>query len=158
VTDPVPNPVVRIECRLSAPPRAVYRAWLDPGTVARWMAPGDLRVTRVEIDERVGGHYRVWQGTDQGDGGGFECVITDLVPDRYLAFRWAFVGPDRTDGPMFDSVLTVSLADAGDGRTDLVLVHERLDDLRVAMPDVADLVGAGWEMVLGTLEDFLAGS
>jgi uncharacterized protein YndB with AHSA1/START domain len=30
----------------------VCRAWLDPGLVRRWMAPGDQEVTRAEIDER----------------------------------------------------------------------------------------------------------
>ena len=47
--------------------------------------------------------------------------------------------------------MTVTLASAPDGATDLTLVHERLDDLRKAMPDVADAVGPGWEMVLDNL-------
>ena len=39
----------------------VYRACLNPEVLHRWLAPGDLELGRVEVDERVGGRYRVWQ-------------------------------------------------------------------------------------------------
>lgn len=110
-----------------------------------------MKVTRVDVDEWVGGHYRVWQGTEDGEAGGFDCEILELVSDRRIVFRWGFVGPERTDGPVFDSVLTVTLAEAPGGRTRLTLVHERLDALRAAMPPVAENVGTGWEMALDAL-------
>jgi uncharacterized protein YndB with AHSA1/START domain len=130
----------------------VYRAWLEPELLRRWLAPGDLQVTRIEVDERVGGHFRVWQGGQAGDIGGFECEILELVPDTRLVFRWGFVGPQRSDGPTFDSVLTITLADALDNPTFLTLVHEQLDALHSAMPHVSENVLAGWEMVLDELE------
>jgi uncharacterized protein YndB with AHSA1/START domain len=34
---------VRIEHHVAAAPDAVYRAWLDPDRVRRWMAPGVRR-------------------------------------------------------------------------------------------------------------------
>jgi hypothetical protein len=37
------------------------------------------------------------------------------------------------------------------GATELTLVHERLDDLRDALPDIAEGVGPGWEMALDKL-------
>ena len=49
---------VRIGHHVAAPPHTVYRAWLEPDLVQRWMAPGDQEVTRAEIDERPGGHWR----------------------------------------------------------------------------------------------------
>ena len=58
-------PAVRLQRTIPAPPHAVYRAWLEPDLVRQWMAPGSLEVKRVEIDERVGGRYSVWQ-TDSG--------------------------------------------------------------------------------------------
>ena len=145
------QPVVRLERTLPAPLHVVYRAWLDPQVLIKWMAPGDLAVTRVEVDEQIGGHFRIWQASDVGDVGGFESEIVELVPDERIVFRWGFVGPDRAVGPHFDSLLTVSLADARDGRTKLMLVHERLDTLHEALPDVADNVGVGWGMALDKL-------
>jgi hypothetical protein len=44
------------------------------------------------------------------------------------------------------------------GGTHLTLVHERLDDLAAARPDVAEQVGAGWDFVLTGLAAVLASS
>ena len=72
-------------------------------------------------------------------------------------FRWGFVGPERRDGPAFDSLLTITLREAPGGATRLTLVHERLDDLAAVMPQVAANVGPGWETVLDKLAGMLAG-
>jgi uncharacterized protein YndB with AHSA1/START domain len=80
--------------------------------------------------------------------GGFEAELLELVPDERIVFRWGFVGPDRDAGPAFDSLLTVTLHEAPGGGTRLILVHERLDELAAAMPDVAKQVGTGWDSVL----------
>jgi uncharacterized protein YndB with AHSA1/START domain len=141
---------VRLERTIPAPPHSVYRAWLEPDLLRRWLAPGDLQVTRVEVDERVGGHYRIWQGDAEAELGGFECELLELVPDRRIVFRWGFVGPQRTDGPVYDSRLTITLGEAPGG-TALTLVHERLDALAAAMPEVAENVGPGWDLVLEKL-------
>jgi len=141
---------VRLEHTYSAPRHSVYRAWLDPDLVRRWMAPG-FEVSRVDIDERVGGHYRIWHAKAGAAVGGFECEILELVPDERIAFRWGFVGPDRTEGPVYDSTLTITLREAPGGGTLLTLVQEHLDALAEAMPEGADKVGQGWEMVLEKL-------
>lgn len=146
-----PHIAVRLERTIPAPPSSVYRAWLDPELLPRWLAPGGLEVTRVEIDERVGGHFRIWQADGDSDVGGFDCELLELVPDERLVFRWGFVGPERTGGPVFDSLLTITLRQAPGGGTALTLVHERLEGLAAAMPQVAEGVGAGWESVLSKL-------
>jgi uncharacterized protein YndB with AHSA1/START domain len=145
------QPVVRMQRLIPAPPDKVYRAWLEPDLLRLWLAPGELQVTRVEIDERVGGHYRVWHGSSDGEVGGFECEILELVPGERIVFRWGFVGPDRAGGPRYDSLLTITLDEAPDGATALTLVHERLDKLQVAAPEVAENVGPGWATVLDKL-------
>jgi uncharacterized protein YndB with AHSA1/START domain len=144
-------PTVRLQRLIPASPHQVYRAWLEPELIRRWLAPGELEVTRVEVDERVGGTFRVWQGMRGADVGGFECQLLELVPDRRLVFRWGFVGPLRSDGPTFDSILTITLADAPDGATALSLVHEQLDALHAAMPEVSANVEIGWTSVLDKL-------
>ena len=78
---------VRLERTISAPPQLVYRAWLDPALLQRWLAPGSMDVSRVEVDERVGGRFRVWQSSAEHDAGGFECQIVELVPARRMGFR-----------------------------------------------------------------------
>lgn len=75
----------------------------------RWLAPGSMEVSRVEVEERVGGHLRIWQTHNTEDAGGFECRLIELVPDTRIVFEWGFVGPDRAHGPAFDSLLTITL-------------------------------------------------
>lgn len=147
---------VHIERTIPAPTHEVYRAWLDPELLRRWMAPGPFAVVRTEVDERVGGRFAIWHAEGDTDAGGFECELLELVPDRRIMFRWGFVGPQREAGPRFDSVLTVSFAEAAGGKTVLTLVHERLDELAAAMPDVARNVGPGWDLVLGKLSLLLS--
>jgi uncharacterized protein YndB with AHSA1/START domain len=150
--------IVKLERTIAAPPERVYRAWLDPDLLSRWLAPGAYDLTRAEVDERVGGSYRIWHGLDGEQTGGVEAELLELVPDRRLAFRWGFVGPDRTAGPVFDTLLTVTFEPAADGATRLTLVHERLEGLREAMPYVYENIAGGWGSVLDQLPDALRDS
>jgi uncharacterized protein YndB with AHSA1/START domain len=145
-------PVVRIERTIPAPPGRVYRAWLDPDLARRWMAPASFETTRVEVDERVGGHLRVWQnGPDGAPAGGFESELVELVPGERIVFLWRFVGPERTADPAHDSRLTITLRAAPDGATALTLVHERLEGIDAAMPGMADAAAVGWGQALDAL-------
>jgi uncharacterized protein YndB with AHSA1/START domain len=147
---------VRLERVIPAPPREVYRAWLDPDLLRSWLAPGGITVRRAEVEARVGGHFRIWHVDSGADVGGFECEIVELVPDERIVFHWGWVGPERGAGPVFDSVLTITLNAAPGGATALKLIHERLEDLAAAMPQVADKVKVGWELVLEKLAVRLA--
>ena len=152
------NTAVRLQRTFDAPPERVFRAWLDPDLLARWIAPGDMKVTRAEVDERVGGRFAIFQEDASAAGvGGMEASILELVPDERLVFDWRFVGPER-DGLGLDTRLTVTFAPAGDdgAQTELTLVHERLDALRDAMPDVASKVSDGWARVFDKLERAVA--
>jgi uncharacterized protein YndB with AHSA1/START domain len=60
--------VVRLERIIPAPPEQVYRAWLEPDLMRRWLAPAGLSVSRVEVDERAGGHHRIWQTGARSEG------------------------------------------------------------------------------------------
>jgi uncharacterized protein YndB with AHSA1/START domain len=150
-------PTVRLERLISAPPERVYRAWVEPDLLREWLVPGAMGMAGVEVDARVGGRYRIWHRDPNGvDVGGFECELVALEPGRELVFRWGFVGPDRETGPIYDSLLTVSLEPAGDGATRLILVHEQLDGLAAALPDVAALVETGWQSALDKLTGLVA--
>jgi uncharacterized protein YndB with AHSA1/START domain len=117
--------------------------------VQKWLSPGDAEVTRVEIDERVGGHYRTWTSHDGQPTGGWDSELPKLVPDQRIFWRWGFIGPQRREAEAFDTRLEVRLREDEPGTTTLVLVHDQLEELASAMPEVAGKLDAGWE---GTLE------
>ena len=60
------TPQIRLHRVIPASRHEVYRAWLEPDVLRRWLAPGDAGVTRIEVDECVGGRFRIWRGTDSG--------------------------------------------------------------------------------------------
>jgi uncharacterized protein YndB with AHSA1/START domain len=143
--------LVRLQRTIPAPPERVYRAWLDPAILRRWMAATSMEVTQVEVDERVGGRHRIWQARDGEDAGGFESEIVELVPGERIVFRWGFCGPERVADPAHESRLTVTLRDAPGGATELTLVHERLEAIAAAMPGMAESVHHGWAQALDKL-------
>jgi uncharacterized protein YndB with AHSA1/START domain len=146
---------VQVRRTIAAAPERVYRAWLDPELLRQWLAPRSLEVTRAEVDPRVGGQFRVWQASPEGEAaGGFQAEVLELEENRRLVFRWGMVGPERLAGPAFDSVLTIELRDTGDG-TELTLTHERLEELYQAMPDLAADFPIGWEQALDKLVEAL---
>jgi uncharacterized protein YndB with AHSA1/START domain len=142
---------VQLQRIIPAPPARVYRAWHDPELLRRWLAPADYTVTRVEVDERVGGRHRIWQAGPEGDVGGFDCELLELVPNQRIVFLWRFVGPDRQFDPTHDSRLTITLQEAAGGATTLTLVHERLGALQAVMPEIVAGVEEGWGMALDKL-------
>ena len=136
---------VRLERVIPAPPRerGPWRVARIPLSCGDGWLPVESTVRRAEVDARVGGHFRIWHVETGAEIGGFECEIVELVPDERIVFRWGFVGPERTAGPVFDSLLTITLQAARGGATRLTLMHERLDDLAAAMPDIVDNVKIG---------------
>jgi uncharacterized protein YndB with AHSA1/START domain len=79
---------------LRAPPARMYRAFLDPDAMAKWLPPNGFTGRVLRMGARVGGSYRM-QFTHLGSGAthafGGECVA--LVPAEHI------VNTDRFDGP-----------------------------------------------------------
>lgn len=151
-----PIPAARVERTYAAPPDRVYRAWLDPEVLIHWLAPGDMSVSQVEVDERVGGRYRIWQEHHGVAKGGCEGEILELIPDQRIVLRWGWAGPEHDAGPVYDSLLTITLRPSADGGTVLTLVHERLDAITAVMPDIGSQVAWGWQITLDKLPAALA--
>jgi uncharacterized protein YndB with AHSA1/START domain len=151
------TPVVRLTRTFAATPARVYRAWLDPAMLSRWMTPGDLAVTAARVDARVGGRFSVRHADSGGaDAGGFEAEYREIEPDERLVLQWGFVGPDHVADHALDSLLTLEFRAVGADSCELSLTHERLDALHDAMPLVADNVSVGWGQALALLSEVVA--
>jgi uncharacterized protein YndB with AHSA1/START domain len=141
---------VRINRTIAAAPERVYRAWLDPELLRRWIAPYDRVVTHAEVEERPGGRFAIYQEGEGASIGGMESEIVELEPNRRIVFNWRFVGPQREIEPGLDSRLTITFEPVAEG-TELTLVHERLDAFAAAHPEIAPLIETGWGAVLDKL-------
>ena len=150
-------PAARVQRTLPFPRERVYRAWLDPDTMVRWFVDPMFTDGRAEVDERVGGDYRIFQVDPEGDmTGGSENRIVELVPNERIVISWRFAGPNRQEDLSPETRLTVTFAEPRPGETELTVVHEQLDELAAAMPDVAGEVENGWNNTLDRLAPVLS--
>lgn len=80
---------------LPAPPERVYRAFLDPDAMAKWLPPHGFTGRVLQIDARVGGHYRM-QFTNFGSGEvmAFGGQYLELVPFERIVHTDVFDDPN----------------------------------------------------------------
>jgi len=142
----------RIRRHFDAPRPAVYRALLDARAVARWKVPDGMTCQVHEFDAREGGTIRVSLTYDAPTSAGKTTSRTDtyhgrfvrLVPDETVVEVDEFETNDEAlRGEM---TITITLADADRGGTDLLAVHDGLP--RGVSPADNE---AGWRMALGKL-------
>lgn len=153
MSDPAtPLVAVRIERVLHAPPDRVFRAFLDADLMRQWIAPDELHLDRITVDARVGGRIEVWHSRDGVSTGKFEGRFVRIDPPRELVYHWAFVGTEAERGEYFDTLVTVQLRPHGEDETQVIVLHERLGELREGAPHILPRLLPGWENCLGKLE------
>ena len=119
--------------RIEAPPEAVFRFFVDPDRLVRWMG------TEADIEPVVGGRFSVdVTGDDVAVG-----AYTEIDPPRRVAFTWGWEGNDGV--PPGSSTVTVDLSEV-DGGTELTLTHRGLPD-----EDACRRHHEGWTHYLGRL-------
>jgi uncharacterized protein YndB with AHSA1/START domain len=132
---------------LPAPPDVIYEEWWDPEGMREWMCPRPAVPTRIEIDPRVGGTYRI-----DIDNEGLALSVTGrylvFEQPRGLAFTWRST---TWQSSASDSVVVVQLEPRDDGHTLMTIRHLQLT------VDLRDDYLAGWRRVAAQLEEHLAG-
>lgn len=111
---------VRLHRVLRAPPERVYRAFLDPDAMARWLPPHGFTGKVHHMDARVGGSYRMSftnfsTGTSQAFGG----TYVELTPHERIRYLDKFEDPNLPG----EMTVTVSLRAVACG-TDVDIVQE----------------------------------
>lgn len=80
---------------LRAPPARVYRAFLDPDALAKWLPPHGFTGRVLEMDARVGGRYRMqFTNLSNGQVHAFGGEYLELVPDARIVHTDRFDSPD----------------------------------------------------------------
>ena len=142
----------RISRRVNAPREIVYSALLDARAVATWKVPTGMTSHVHEFDVRQGGAFRISLTYDEPSGTGKTTAHTDtyhgrfvkLVPNEQVVERVEF---ETTDPEMRgEMTITISLAEAEGGGTDILAVHEGLPR---GVPTADN--EAGWRQALAKL-------
>jgi uncharacterized protein YndB with AHSA1/START domain len=127
---------------LRAPPERVYRAFLEPGAIAKWLPPYGFMCTVEHIEARAGGTFKMaFTNFGTGNTHSFGGEYLELVPHERICYT------DRFDDPGLPGELrvTVSLSEVSCG-TELSIVQEGIPD--VIPPEMCYL---GWQESLAQL-------
>lgn len=133
---------VRLHRVLRAPAERIYRAFLDPHAMAKWLPPDGFTGKVHEMDARVGGSYRMsFTHFGSGHAHAFGGRYLELVPGERLRYTATFDDPNLPG----EMQTTVSLAKVSCG-TDFTVVQEGIP---AAIP--AEACYLGWQESLTLL-------
>ena len=127
---------------LRTTPERLYRAFIDPDAMVKWLPPNGFTAKVHDMDARVGGTYKMsFTNFSSGKSHSFGGEYLELVPHERI--RWT----DRFDDPNLagEMTVTVSLNKVSVG-TEVNIVQEGIPD--VIPPDACTL---GWQESLALL-------
>ena len=76
---------IRLHVVLQAPPERVYKAFLDPGAMCKWLPPNGFTGQVHHLDAKVGGTYRMsFTNFSTGNSHAFGGEYLELVPGELI--------------------------------------------------------------------------
>ncbi len=138
----MPTGTVRLHRVLRAAPEKVYRAFLDPDAMVKWLPPHGFTAKVHHLDAKVGGTYRMsFTNFTSGHGHSFGGEYLELVPNERIRHTDKFDDPNLPG----EMQLTVSLKKVFCG-TELDILQEHIPE---AIPPEACYLG--WQESLTLL-------
>ena len=137
----MPN-TVRLHRVLRSTPERVYRAFLDPDAMAKWLPPNGFTGKVHHMDPRVGGTYRMsFANFTSGKSHSFGGEYLELIPNEMIRHTDKFDDPNLPG----EMVVTVTLKK--------VLVGTEMNIVQEGIPDVipAEACTLGWQESLTLL-------
>jgi len=133
---------IRLHRVLRAPPERVYRAFLDPDAMVKWLPPNGFTGKVHALDARAGGTYKMsFTNFNTGHSHSFGGEYLELVPGKRIRHT------DQFDDPNLPGVMqtTISFEKVSCG-TELNVVQEGVPG--VIPPEACYL---GWQESLTLL-------
>ena len=127
---------VRLHRVFKSTPERIYRAFLEPDAIAKWLPPHGFTCQVHELDARVGGRHRMsFRNFSTGGAHAFGGEYLELLPFEKIRYT------DRFDDPNLPGEIrvTVSLRPVLCG-TDTEIVQEGLPE---AIP--VEMCYLGWQ-------------
>lgn len=149
----------RIHGHVNAPRERVYRALIDPQAVAAWRVPAGMTCRIHVFEAHEGGAIRVSLTYDASSAVGKTTAHTDTYHGRFVRLvpgeQVVEVDEFETDDPALqgEMTMTITLAAAPGGGTDVIAVHEGLPPGLSAADNET-----GWRMALARLAALIEGA
>ena len=137
---------VRLHRVLKAPPERVYKAFLDPDAMVKWLPPHGFTGKVHNMDARVGGGYRMsFTNFSTGKSHSFGGKYVELKPGELLRYTDRFEDPNMPG----EMQVTITLRKVLCG-TDLSIVQEGIP---AAIP--VEFCYLGWQESLTLLANLV---
>ena len=131
---------------LKAPAARVYKAFLDPAALCKWIAPAGYTCTVHGLDAKVGGTFKMsFTEFDSGGSNSFGGTYLELVPHERLVYTDVFDDPNLKG----EIKVTVVLKKVMCG-TDLSITQAGVPDI---IPE--EMCHLGWQDSLKQLAQFV---
>lgn len=120
----MPN-TVRLHRVLVTKPAKIYRAFVEPDAMAKWLPPNGFTCIVHHMDPKVGGSFRMsFRNFTTGHTHSFSGKYVELVPDQLLRYTEQFEDPHMPG----EIRVTVTLKKVSLG-TEVDIVQEGLPDV-----------------------------
>ena len=137
----MPN-TIRLHRVLRAPPQRVYKAFVDPDAMVKWLPPNGFTGKVHQADARVGGGYKMsFTNFSTGKSHSFGGKYVEMVPNERLRYTDQF--DDQNLPGEMQTTITFKKVSVG---TDLNIVQEGVPE--VIPPEACYL---GWQESLQLL-------
>ena len=133
---------IRLHRVLRATPERVYRAFLDPDAMVKWLPPNGFTGKVHHLDARVGGSYKMsFTNFTTGKSHAFGGEYLELVPHERIRYT------DQFDDPKLPGTMqvTITLTQVSCG-TEVHITQEGVPDI---IP--AEACYLGWQESLALL-------
>ena len=134
---------LRLRRRFAFPREAVFHAWTDPEALEQWWCPSGWTTTRIEVDLRVGGCFRIGMRKmeEKPPVFVFGRFLEVHRPEKLVfTWRWENAFPNTPE-----TRVTVQLAER-EGVTELVLIHEDLPEAGICLHHRSGWIAA-WDRI-----------
>ena len=138
----MPTGTVRLHRVLRTTPEKVYRAFLDPDAMVKWLPPHGFTGKVHHLDATVGGTFKMsFTNFTSGHGHTFGGEYLELVPNERIRHT------DKFDDPNLPGEMTVTVT------LKKVLVGTDVNIVQEGIPDVipAEACTLGWQESLALL-------
>ena len=127
---------------IAAPPEKVYRAFLDPEAMVKWLPPHGFTAKVLSMDAKVGGGYKMhFTNFSTKKSHSFGGKYVELVPHKTIKYSDKFDDPNMPG----EMQVTITLKEVMCG-TDLKILQEGIPD---AIPP--EMCYLGWQQSLTML-------
>ncbi|MGE8561956.1 MAG: SRPBCC family protein [Acinetobacter sp.] len=137
----MPN-TVKLHRVFTAPPERVFKAFIDPDALVKWMAPHGFTAKVHHLDAKVGGTYKMsFTNFSTGSSQSFGGTYHEIIPNQLLRYT------DQFDDPNLPGEIEVII------QLKAVSVGTEVNITQSGIPDVipAEACYLGWQESLQLL-------